>query len=537
MLHSKSKPSQKHQYRTTAERLLPKAFPLLVALLLLCLLYSCSTKKRILTNPELTHRAAQALYEPTKRELRAAWIPTIYRSEYTLRPAEELQKLLRQRLNILQAAGFNAVIFQIRAEADAWYQSPYEPWSRFLIGQENDSTPIPTWDPLAFMIEECHQRQMELHAWINPYRAAANSTNLLPEKHPYHQHPEWFVTYNNQLLFNPALPEVRSYIAQIVADITSRYDLDAIHLDDYFYPYPAIGSPFPDQEEYLRQTGGSIPLAEWRRKNVSQLIELLHHTIKSLKPYVQLGISPFGIYRNEKSDPQGSKTSGLQNYDDLYADILLWDREGWVDYIMPQLYWPTGHTAAEYTELARWWQRHISRALYYIGQDVKRTMNAEELHTKMNITTEVAKGQCFWPGDEIFRDYKGITDQLAQVYWQKPALPPIAPMIYISDTSSLSAEKKVVLIKDEQGEQRLEWQPDEPDIPAEEQTRYYIIYCHPRKTKQLHTQDLKYLIGVTSNCSYQLPKLDGKQKVAFTITRLNRYNQELPIAKKIFVTL
>lgn len=489
----------------------------------------------------MTQRATQAKYHPQKRELRAVWMPTIYRGEYATLSTEGAKQLLRQRLNLLQSVGFNAVIFQVRAEADAWYDSPYEPWSRFLTGRAGEA-PSPYWDPLAFMIEECHSRQMELHAWINPYRASSNVANPLPPKHPYYECPEWFVTYHNQLLFNPTLPEVRSYIAQVVGDLVSRYDLDAIHLDDYFYPYPVAGLPFPDREAYLQQTGGRIPIGEWRRSNVSQLIQLVHQTIKSLKPYVQLGISPFGIYRNQKSDPKGSVTYGLQNYDDLYADILQWDRAGWVDYIMPQIYWPTGHTAAEYTELARWWGRNLKHAKYYIGQDVKRTMDASELHTKMNITHQVAEGQCFWPGDEIFQNYRGIADQISRIYWEKPALPPSrldggddvldAPEAYTPEAYEVSIKV------DGEGHQSIHWRRTSEGEPTEgQQTRYYIIYCHPRKTKEATRSELKYLMAVTSASHYTLPQLDGKHKVDFTITRLNRFNQELPVATNIPLTL
>lgn len=272
-------------------------------------------------------------------------------------PAEKLKQNLTGQLNSLQKAGINAIIFQVRPEADALYASRLEPWSRFLTGVQGKA-PEPYWDPMQFMIDECHKRGMEFHAWINPYRTKTTLKSELAPNHVYNIHPEWFVAYGDQLYFDPALPESRRHICMVVSDIVSRYDVDAIHMDDYFYPYPVKGKDFPDDASFARLGGGFGNKGDWRRNNVNMLIKKLHETIREIKPWVKFGVSPFGIYRNESSDPLGSKTKGLQNYDDLYADVLLWAREGWIDYNIPQIYWHIGHPAADYETLVKWWARH-----------------------------------------------------------------------------------------------------------------------------------------------------------------------------------
>ena len=314
-----------------------------------------------------------------KREFRGAWIQAI-NGQFKGKSAADMQQMLTQQLNALQAAGINAIIFQVRPEADALYASSIEPWSRYLSGVQGQA-PNPYWDPMAWMIEECHKRNMEFHAWINPYRAKTSASAQTDPKHITNQHPEWFIPYNNQLFFNPALPESREYIRRVITDIITRYDVDALHMDDYFYPYPANGQDFPDEADFQRLGAGFNNKGDWRRHNVNLLIEEIHNLVRELKPWVKFGISPFGIYRNQKSDPLGSETNGLQNYDDLYADILLWVNKGWIDYNIPQIYWHVGHPAADYGKLVDWWAKNAGNRPLYIGQSILNTVqNADPQH-------------------------------------------------------------------------------------------------------------------------------------------------------------
>ena len=302
-----------------------------------------------------------------KREFRGAWIQAV-NGQFQGMPADKMQQTLTHQLDVLRQAGINAIIFQIRPEADALYAYKYEPWSRFLTGVQGKA-PVPAWDPLQFMIEECHKRNMELHAWINPYRAKTKGTTTLAGNHPAKLYPDRFLEYDGQLYFDPGLPENRAYICTVVKDIVERYDVDGLHIDDYFYPYPVPNKDIRDDVSFAQYGTGYANRADWRRNNVNLLIRDLHHTIRETKPWVKFGISPFGIYRNQKSDPDGSRTNGLQNYDDLYADILLWVNNGWVDYTIPQVYWEIGHPAADYQELVGWWARHADNRPLFIGLD------------------------------------------------------------------------------------------------------------------------------------------------------------------------
>ena len=344
-----------------------------------------------------------------KREFRAAWIQSV-NGQFRGMPTEKLKQNLIGQLNSLQKAGINAIIFQVRPEADALYASRLEPWSRFLTGVQGKA-PEPYWDPMQFMIDECHKRGMEFHAWINPYRTKTTLKSELAPNHVYNIHPEWFVTYGDQLYFDPALPESRRHICMVVSDIVSRYDVDAIHMDDYFYPYPIKGKDFPDDASFARFGRGFSNKGDWRRSNVNVLIKKLHETIREIKPWVKFGVSPFGIYRNESSDPLGSKTKGLQNYDDLYADVLLWAREGWIDYNIPQIYWHIGHPVADYETLVKWWARNTENRPLFIGQSVMNTVqNADpknpsinQLPRKMALQRayQTIGGSCQWPASAV----------------------------------------------------------------------------------------------------------------------------------------
>ena len=278
-----------------------------------------------------------SLMAQNKREFRGAWIQCV-NGQYLGKSTQQIQAMLTRQLDELQKDGVNAIIFQVRAECDALYASEYEPWSRYLTGVQGKA-PSPYWDPLQWMIEQCHNRGMELHAWINPFRAKHSSTpyaNLSP-KSVVKQQPELCFKYDNLVLLNPALREATEYTCRIAADIVGRYDIDGFHIDDYFYPYPVAGKQIPDQALYRQHPRGFRNIGDWRRDNVSRFVQELGETIHTIKPWVKFGVSPFGIYRNKRTDPNGSETYGLQNYDDLYADVMLWVNNGFVDYTVPQL--------------------------------------------------------------------------------------------------------------------------------------------------------------------------------------------------------
>lgn len=315
-----------------------------------------------------------------KRELRAAWIATVSNIDWPSKPgltSDQQKKEFINRLDQLQALGCNAVIVQIRPACDAFYNSVQEPWSRYLTGTQG-KPPFPYYDPLTFMIEEAHKRNMEFHAWFNPYRALVIKTkNPNPPEHVTKKHPEWLVNYGTKTYLNPGLPQVREYVIGIITDVVKRYDIDAVHLDDYFYPYRIAKVEFPDQSTYNKYRRGYNNKDDWRRNNVDLFVSELNLQIKQIKPYVKLGISPFGVWRNASKDPKGSNTRGGQTcYDDLYSDVLLWMEKGWVDYLMPQLYWEHKHRAAAFDVLLPWWEQFATNRHIYYGLGVYRMLNA-----------------------------------------------------------------------------------------------------------------------------------------------------------------
>lgn len=471
-----------------------------------------------------------------KREFRAAWIQSV-NGQFRGMPTEKLKQNLIGQLNSLQKAGINAIIFQVRPEADALYASRLESWSRFLTGVQGKE-PEPYWDPMQFMIDECHKRGMEFHAWINPYRTKTTLKSELAPNHVYNIHPEWFVTYGDQLYFDPALPESRRHICMVVSDIVSRYDVDAIHMDDYFYPYPIKGKDFPDDASFARFGGGFSNKGDWRRSNVNVLIKKLHETIREIKPWVKFGVSPFGIYRNESSDPLGSKTKGLQNYDDLYADVLLWAREGWIDYNIPQIYWHIGHPVADYETLVKWWARNTENRPLFIGQSVMNTVqNADpknpsinQLPRKMALQRayQTIGGSCQWPASAVVENAGKYRDALIAEYHKYPALPPVFDFM---DNEAPAKVRKMKPVWTEDG-YILFWTAPKY---KEEMNRavQYVVYRFNDKEK-VNIDDPSHIVAITRDNFYKLPYEDGKTKYRYVVTALDRlHNESKSVGKKI----
>ena len=471
-----------------------------------------------------------------KREFRAAWIQTV-NGQFRGMSTERMQQTLVEQLNSLHAAGINAIIFQVRPEADALYVSKLEPWSRFLTGVQGQA-PAPYWDPMQFMIDECHKRCMEFHAWINPYRVKTSLKNELAPGHLYYSHPEWFVTYGDQLFFNPALPESREHICKVVEDILSRYDVDAIHMDDYFYPYPVKGQDFPDDKDFARFGSGFTDKGDWRRHNVNLLIKQLHERIRAMKPWVKFGVSPFGVYRNESSYPLGSKTSALQNYDDLYADVLLWAREGWIDYNIPQLYWNIGHPRADYAILIDWWARNTGNRPLFIGQSVSATVRGadpenpsiNQLPRKMALVRhyQTIGGNCFWPASAVVKNEGRFRDALVTTYHKYPALPPVFDFM---DNDAPGKVRKIKPIWTEDGYILCWTAPkyrDEMNMAVR-----YVVYRFSAK-EQIDISDPSHIVAITPVPFYKLPYDDGKSKYRYVVTALDRlWNESRPASKKV----
>jgi uncharacterized lipoprotein YddW (UPF0748 family) len=374
--------------------------------------------------------------QPT-HEFRGVWIATVNNIDWPLPGMYDIdsqkQEYIRQ-LDLHLQNGMNAVIVQVRPAADAFYPSPYEPWSQWLTGEQGKA-PEPYYDPLQFLISEAHKRGMKFHAWLNPYRADFNiGKSSIAKDHITKTHPEWFLSYGGKKYFDPANKDAQQFVVNVVRDIVKHYKVDAIHMDDYFYPYRIAGQEFPDQKSYVK-TGTPLLKDDWRRSNVDSIINKISIAIKQEKPWVQFGISPFSVWRNNDKDPEGSDTqAGQTNYDDLYADIVLWLKNGWIDYVAPQLYLEIGHKAIPYEKIIEWWSKHSYGKHIYIGHGIYRAStdraaawrNPNELPNQIKILRQYpnVQGSIYYSSKSFNNNPNGWNDSLRNNYYSSPALIP-----------------------------------------------------------------------------------------------------------------
>lgn len=367
-----------------------------------------------------------------REEFRGVWVATVSNIDYPSSPTTNSETQKREFIKLLdmhQRNGMNAVVVQVRPATDAFYPSPLEPWSQWLTGRQGQP-PIPFYDPLEFMIAETHKRKMEFHAWMNPYRAVFNVNNSsIAPTHITRIHPEWFLTYGDKKYFDPGNKDAQKFVTAVVQDVVSRYKVDAIHFDDYFYPYRISGKEFPDAASYAKY-GNGLSKDDWRRSNTDSIILSLSKVIKQENKNCQFGISPFGIWRNADKDPRGSNTKGGQtNYDDLYADILLWLQQGWIDYVAPQLYWEMGHKLADYNTLIDWWSKNTFGKNCYIGIGIYRAGSNEAWKDKTQLPRQITKlrntpninGMIFFSSKTFERNPNGWNDSLRLEFFKEPA--------------------------------------------------------------------------------------------------------------------
>ncbi|WP_414754895.1 glycoside hydrolase family 10 protein [Anabaena sp. CCY 9910] len=395
------------------------------------------------------------------REFRGAWITTVWNSDWPSKAGlsvAQQQAELVAILTRLQELNFNAVILQVRPEGDALYASELEPWSAWLTGTPGKA-PEPFYDPLQFAIAEAHKRNLEVHAWFNPYRAKT-STKSAPNVRPHISvtNPEVVYQWGNQLWMDPGIKIVQDRAYNVIIDVVRRYDIDAVHLDDYFYPYPIQGQAFPDDKTYAayKSAGGQLNLNDWRRQNVDQMVLRLSQGIKATKSYVKFGISPFGIYR--PGQPPG--ITGLDAYSVLYADAKKWLEQGWVDYLAPQLYWRTDQTSQSYPVLLKWWteinskRRHIY-AGNNIGQLDGKAWKNEEIEKQVKISRnqagELSLGNIFFSVSSIIENRQDISATFQNSLYTTPAIAPAMPW----QTATTPPPPKELQVNN----RRLSWQP------------------------------------------------------------------------------
>lgn len=470
-----------------------------------------------------------------KREFRAVWLTTFDHKDFPKEKGAHSdihKKELIELLDFHQKSGINAIFFQVRSAADAFYKSNIEPWSQWLTGKQGQA-PAPLWDPLDFLITECHKRNIELHAWINPYRAVYNvKYDATYPNHITKRRPEWFLTYDKQKQFNPGIPAVRKYLTGIVADIAQRYDIDGIHFDDYFYPYKKWKLEFPDQATFKKYKGKSRNIHNWRRNNVNLLVKGVHDTLQTIKPYVKFGISPLGVWRNKTEDPDGSDTQvGQSSYDFLYADVLKWLREGWIDYLVPQLYWSIGHPRANFTTLVYWWAKHAYSRHIYVGHAFYKIRNDKDTHWKH--TSELPNqvrlsrkyrnilGNAYFRSGFLQKNPGKITDTLRQRLYKYPAL--IPPMSW-KDHTSPNPPANVYIVR-ASGKISLKWTPPSRATDGDTAT-YYVVYRFPNEMKPDYTNP-KYIRKLTRKTIYDEPLPPrNKQRHRYAVSAVDRFHNE-----------
>jgi uncharacterized lipoprotein YddW (UPF0748 family) len=370
------------------------------------------------------------------RELRGMWIATVRGTDWPGgggHTAERQRAEYRRLLDAAKALQLNAVFVHVRPTADAFYGSPYEPWSQWITGRQGKD---PGYDVLGFMLREAHLRGLEFHAWFNPYRVSPQpDLKRLAPANPARKNPGWVRRYGDGLWYDPGLPQVRDLVSKVILDVVRKYDIDGVHFDDYFYPYPE-GRDYPDQATFKAHGKGFADKAAWRRDNVNTLVERISAEVHRAKPWVRFGISPFGVWRNRSSDPAGSATRALQSYDDIYADSRLWVKKGWVDYILPQLYWPLGDPLADYRTLTAWWARQVrgTGVQLTIGHGAYRVgapgpwRRAGELSRQLTVNDRFpeVRGDVFFSARDLVSDRRGFATRIRADHYSRPALVPVA---------------------------------------------------------------------------------------------------------------
>lgn len=480
-----------------------------------------------------------------KHELRAVWLTTFVNIDWPSAnnlSTNNQQAQLTTMLDQLQAAGINAVFFQVRSQCDAMYNSSIEPWSADLTGMQGRA-PSPNYDPLEFLIAACRQRGIEVHAWFNPFRAVSNFNNIgsFSTNHVARTKPEWLLAQGNLRILDPGIPQVRDYVISVVMDLLRRYDVDGIHYDDYFYPYPPTsGSAFNDDATFAANARGFTNRQDWRRDNINLFIQRSHDSIRNVKPWVKFGVSPFGIWRNQGSDPAGSATNGLQSYSDVYADSRKWLQQSWVDYVIPQLYWSIGFSAANYSVLLPWWNalggtRHIYSGIgaYKIsngGTDNNwNQVSQVPNQIRMNRQYSQVQGQSFFSTKSILNNPLGIRDSLSNSLFKSPALLPTMPWKDNqppAPVSNLTAQVSG-------NEITLRWNAPPASDQQMDKVRQYVVYRS--NTGSIDRNNAAQIVKITANeneTSFTDAGLSTGTYV-YTVTALDRLHNESTPANNV----
>lgn len=478
---------------------------------------------------------------PPKRELRAAWLSTFLNLDWPStsgRTVQQVKDSVTKLLIMHRQTGINALYVQVRSECDAIYPSSIEPWSSAVTGVQG-TPPANGFDPLQFVIDECRRLGIEVHAWLNPYRAVNNFNNIAnyAATHVAKIHPEWLLAQGTLRILDPGIPEVRDYVINVVMDIVRRYDVDGIHFDDYFYPYPSAGGTptpprFNDNATFAAFPRGFTNQNDWRRDNINLLIQRTYDSIKIIKPWTKFGVSPFGIWRNQSSDATGSATNGLQSYSDVFADSKKWIEQGWVDYLTPQIYWSIGFTVANYSVLVPWWNsnannRHIyaGHAAYKVNADADANWNNPSQinnQVRLNRSYNQVYGSCFFRTRNFALNPLFFRDSLMQYVYTKPALLPAMP--WRDNVSPQPASNLTVSITG--NSVQLNWSKSPATTNELDKVRQYVIYRFNTSTINLNDVNaVQYITANDATATYTDADL-APGTYYYVVTALDRFHNE-----------
>jgi uncharacterized lipoprotein YddW (UPF0748 family) len=496
-------------------------------------------KRIVLAVSMICHVLFAGAQQSPKREMRGAWIATYANIDWpnrTQTPAQQRAAFI-SIVDHHKATGLNTLYVQVRSQCDALYPSPIEPWSADLTGTQGVA-PNPAWDPLQFMIEECHKRGIEFHAWLNPYRAVANTGNLpgFAASHVAKQHPDWILTQGTLKVLDPGLQVVRNYITSVIVDIVNRYDVDGVNFDDYFYPPAAAAgvTPYNDDSSFTVDPRGFTVKADWRRDNVNLLVSHVYDTIKSIKSWVKFGISPSGIYRNSTNPAIGTPTSGLEHYTTLFADSKKWLQQGWLDYLAPQVYWYIGQAGANYAAIVPWWNDQANGRHIYIGMAgykvndpaqgvnwANPSMIPNEM--RLNRTYPNIAGQAIYNTSSMRSATKlGFRDSLRLFFYQKPALLPRMPW---RDSIAPEAPAAFTVVKYGNDSVALNWVKPVA-VDESDKAKRFVIYRAETPAIDITTVDNILAITNTDTTAYADKTALPGVTYYYTVTALDRFHNE-----------
>ncbi len=470
-----------------------------------------------------------------KHEFRGVWIATVGNIDWPSSPGmstEQQKKELTDRLDMHQQSGINAVMFQVRPAADAFYAKGREPWSKWLMGKQG-TAPNPFYDPLEFAITEAHKRGMELHAWFNPYRATTdNKFYALSPAHITRIKPEWFFVYGGIKLFNPGIPEVRDYLVKVFLDVVDNYDIDGVHLDDYFYPDQIAGQLINDQETFKQFNNGYTNIKDWRRNNVDLLIKMLSDSIHKHKPRIKFGISPFGVWANKYQNPDGSDTHGGASYYELFADSRKWIKEGWLDYINPQIYWPIDDRSVPFNKLLDWWSQNTYNRHLYIGMAAYRIneRKVNKFKSPSQLPDQIkylranprVQGSVYFSSNSLLKNPLGFTDSLKENYYQYPALPP--PMLWLDSIAPNPARN--LMATPGVNNVALKWET--PLLAKDKEPVYgYVIYRFEGAEK-VNLSDPSHILHIQYDdlTTYNDDDVEKGKTYLYVVTAIDRLKNE-----------